>query len=123
MNRSWMVILCGVLLLASAVLSSPAGVIVVLKNGRVERRDENGAYKGVVGNPNAVAAATDGAIIAIVYENGQVCRYDANGSYKGTVGGGKATGVQVTAGQIIVTYADGQTRRYDAQTGAYKGML
>jgi len=106
-------------------LTCHAQVIVVLKNGQVERRDaKTGSYRGAVGNSKAVAAASDGVIIAIAYANGSVSRYDAEtGSYKGSVGSGFAVDVQVTAGLIVVRYKDGRTVRYDAKTGAYKGTL
>ena len=99
-----------------------ADTFVVVRNGSVKRYDaKTGAYKGTVGAPGAVAAASDGETIAIVTKSGSVQRYTANGAYKGQVGGGKASGVQVTGGVIIVTYPNGSVRRYDAGTGAYKG--
>jgi hypothetical protein len=110
------------LLFLSAV-GAEAGTIVLVKKGRVERRDEKGAYRGTVGNSGAISAATDGVVIVILYDNGRVIRYTAEGAYKGTVGNSGATAIQVAAGQIMVTYAGGRTVRYDALTGAYKGTL
>jgi hypothetical protein len=111
-------VLAGVLAVATE-----AGLIVVLKNGRVERRDENGHYLGSVGSAGALAAASDGETIAIVEAAGNVKRYDTKGRYQGSVGSGKAATVQVTSGQIIVTYADGKLKRYDARSGRYLGSL
>ncbi len=70
-----------------AVCCFADGVIVVIKNGKTERRDATtGSYKGSVGHSGAVSASTAGEIIAIVYDDGKAERYDAKtGSYKGSV--------------------------------------
>ncbi|MEI7435317.1 MAG: hypothetical protein WCL16_00750 [bacterium] len=101
------------------------GVIVVIKNGKVERRDASaGSYTGTVGHSGAVSAATDGEIIVIVYADGKAERYAAKtGSFTGTVGSGNARSCQVTSGVISITYNDGKSLRYDAKTGGYKGTL
>lgn len=109
------------LVLAGA--ASASDIILVIKNGRVERRDGKGTYKELVGNKGAVQAVTDGEFIVILYENGKIIKYDAEGTYKGLIGSGKAKSAQIGAGQIIVTYEKGKVIRYDAKTGAYKGAM
>jgi len=97
-------------------------VLVVIKNGRVERKDANtGSSKGSVGDSGAISASTDGKYIAVVYGNGTAKRYDENGSCKGSVGDSNAVSCQVSGGVVVITYKNGQSKRYDAITGSCKG--
>lgn len=114
---------------AAFLLASVAeadGVIVIVKDGRVERRDDKGLYKGLVGNKGAIQAVTDGDWIVVLYDDGKIIRYDNTGTYKGLVeqiGNAKAIAIQLSAGQITVTYEKDKPIRYDVKNGRYKGRL
>jgi len=115
-----LVLIAIVLLSVGALKAQCNGIILKISNGKLEKYDSNGNYKGMI-TSEASDADCNSSIVVVVKTNGKVEKYDFNGNYKGSITN-DATKARVSGDLIIVTKVNGKVEKYDFN-GNYRGTI
>ena len=85
--------------------------ILIIKNGKVEIRKDNGTLVRIIGNGDAISADfnSDQSLVAITTVKGKVEIRKENGSLVRTIGNGDATGARWYGSDIAITTKKGKT--------------
>lgn len=115
------------LLLATAIMATFGnaqaqcnGVVLKITNGKVEKYDINGNYKGIIAT-SATEADCNNDVAIVLMANGKVEKYDLFGNYKGVITT-DATRARISGDLIIGTKTNGRVEKYDF-SGNYKGVI
>lgn len=108
------------LLIFGAVNAQCNGIVFKIKNGKLEKYDINGNYKGSI-TSDAVDSDCNNELVLVVKLNGKVEKYDFNGNYKGSITN-DARKARVNGDIIIVTKENGRVEKFDFN-GNYKGSI
>ena len=115
-----LLLMATMLLMFGAANAQCNGVIFKITNGKLEKYDNNGNYKGSI-TSDVIDSDCNNELVIVVKTNGKVEKYDFNGNYKGSITS-DARKARVSGDIIIVTKENAKVEKYDFN-GNYKGSI
>ena len=115
-----LILMATMLLTFGAVNAQCNGVIFKITNGKLEKYDNNGNYRGSI-TSDAVDSDCNNDLVIVVKSNGKVEKYDFNGNYRGSITS-DARKARVNGDMIIVTKENGKVEKYDFN-GNHRGSI
>jgi hypothetical protein len=113
-------LMASMLLMFSFLNAQCNGMIFKITNGKLEKYDTNGSYRGSI-TSNVVDSDCNSELVIVVKVDGRVEKYDFNGGYRGSITG-DARKARVSGDLIIVTKNNGRVEKYDFN-GGYRGSI